>query len=100
MAQTTTLANLQEYAKRFNNDAETGKSSGQILAAIQDALRNISQLDDWTFLRERTCITTAEKYTTGRANVTRNTTFVRGVSHSSGAQATFPSSIESSNSTF
>lgn len=100
MAQSTTLANLQAYAKRINNDGESAKSDAQILAAIQDALRNTSQVCDWTFLRERKRVTTRPKYTAGRVNVVPNTTQVTGVSNSSGAQAAFPSSIEASNSTF
>ena len=100
MAQSTTLADLKKYARRINNDGESQKNEDQILAAIQDAMRNASQTCDWTFLRERKRITTREKYTTGRVNVTRNTATVIGVSNSSGSQALFPTSIESSNSTF
>lgn len=100
MAQTVTLANLQTYAKRINSDGESAKTDAQILAAVQDALRNTSQSSDWTFLRTRKRITTREQYTTGAVNVTRYTNHVRATSNASAVVASFPASIESTGATF
>lgn len=95
MAQSKTLSDLKAFAKRINSDRTDKKSVDQNLRAIQNALRNVSQASDWTFLRTRRRVVTNSQITSGAVNFTADSTLVRASSNASAVIANFIGSIDS-----
>ena len=80
MARTTTFSDLKEFARRRANDSLDKKNIEYIEEAIQDALRNISQIKKWTFLQEETRVTTKAHSTVGRVSIDDGSQIVTGQS--------------------
>ncbi len=83
MAKSTTFADLKVKAARFNNDRTDDKAISINENAIQDALRNLAVVSDWTFLRSRFRLVTDDQTTTGAINLSLNSNSWLATSNSS-----------------
>jgi len=80
MARTTTFLDLKNFALRRANDAVDAKNIEYVEEAIQDALRNVSQIKQWSFLQEEYRAVTADDSAIGTVSVDVDGQIVTGSS--------------------
>lgn len=78
MAQTTTFTTLKSSIIRRNNDDVSGNSIADVEEAIKDSLRNLAQVRDWSFFKDRVRVTTSDDEAAGTISINTGSKILTG----------------------